>query len=129
MAGLLSSERYQRVLTDIKKRRERQRDEDLRSLMSCDWGRRVVHWLLYDEGKLQSQSFNPFIEGIKDGLCAAMHMAKIEGARDLAMNLNNRIQIAAPIDSDLMRSESMSNARDDLQLEEQAAHDVAGELS
>jgi hypothetical protein len=118
MPGKLSDNQYQQVLRDIRKRQDRQREADLRSMMAQEWGRRLCHWLVFDLGKLQTSSFNP---SIKDGYCAALHSARSEGARDFAIELHNEVQRLAPQQFLTMMSEQVRDLQADLALEDRAA--------
>jgi len=60
------------------------RREDLGAIMGTESGRRFVHRLIYDLGKLDSLSLEG---GIKDGVAMAQLTAANEGRRELALTL------------------------------------------
>lgn len=62
---------------------------DLEWAMRDERGRRLIYWLVFERGMLESSSFEP---KIKDGLCASIHMARNEGIREFAIALAQEIQ-------------------------------------
>lgn len=110
--GKLSDAQFQARLRDIAKRRERQREEDLRQLMRHDWGRRVAHWIVFDAGRLQAVSFNPAIKGD-----SSLHTHFAEGRRDLAIDVHNELQRLSPRECVAMMQEQVNAAESDLAIE------------
>lgn len=76
--------------------------DDLLALMSAPWGRRLVHWLIYDVGQLEGECFDPTV---KDGQCAGQHAARIDGRRDRARGLKRLVSELAPDHYRAMRRE------------------------
>lgn len=64
-------------------------DADLEWLLQHEEGRRIAYRLVYVLGGLDAPSFEP---KIKDGLCAALHMARNEGMRELAAELGSQLR-------------------------------------
>lgn len=122
--GQLSDAQTQDRLRNAIAQRERQRKDDLRSLMSQPSGRRVVYGLIFGAGRLQSLSFDA---GIKDGLCAALHAAKAEGAREAAIDLHNEVKELVPEFFLAMMGEHIRSAAADLAIE--MKDQTAGELA
>jgi hypothetical protein len=102
----------QQAVRDIEKRRRREHEEDLHSLMSHDWGRRLCYWLIYELGGLHAPSF---AGGIKDGVCAALHSAKTEGFREMAGAVMQQVQSLALNDYLIMMSEQIQNRQAEMQ--------------
>lgn len=110
--GNLSDPQFQDKMRDAGRRRERQREDDLKSLMRHDWGRRVVYWVVYDLGRSMSVSFDPRIKGD-----SSLHTHFADGRRDLAIDVYNEIQRLAPRELLAMMAEQISAAQADLALE------------
>jgi hypothetical protein len=100
----------------IQRRRERQREDDLRQLMAEDWGRRIAHWVVFDMCGLQASSVDM---GIKDGLCSALHAFHRQGAQGVGIDVHNEMQRLAPKQVLLMAEEQIRASQADLALEAQ----------
>jgi hypothetical protein len=71
---------------------EEQRDGDLRNLLSQDWGRRLVYWLVFDVGGMCAGSFD---ETKRDGNNTGMFTAYNEGRRAAGIDIFNRVESAS----------------------------------
>lgn len=76
--------------------RQRQRDDDLRALMSTAQGRRVAYRLVFDLCDVLSPAVDTFILGIKDGASAAMHTWRRIGRQSVGTELLAVLQGVAP---------------------------------
>lgn len=92
---------------------------DLQNLMATASGRRVACWLIYDVAGLQDASFHEgsVTASIKDGVCAAMHMARLEGRRNVAIDVHNELRRVAPAQLLTMLREQLEAADADLAAE------------
>ena len=91
----MSDPQRDEILRNAERRRRRQLSDDMRRLMSEEWGRRLAVWLVYDLCALEELSFNEYNSGIKHGQTAAMHMAMNEGRRMAGHDLRRQIQSLA----------------------------------
>lgn len=126
MAGKLSDSQYQQVLRDIQKRADRQREEDIRTIMDTEAGRRFIYWVIFDKGKLQDRSFTSGVENVKDGIHAALRMARIEGSRVLAIDLHNDVRDTTPMAFLTMMSEAVRSMEANLAQEQRAERSAEG---
>lgn len=85
--------------------RWRQIQQDIRTLMGEEWGRRLAHWIINDLGphgaerglvNLGGPSDSTFDPGVRDGACLAMHQSFYDGAHTAMRKLHNVIQDEAP---------------------------------
>jgi hypothetical protein len=90
---------------------------DLEELLRQPWGRRLYHRLVFLMGNLYSESFEP---AIKDGMCAALHMARAEGVRWMARTLANEAQLHFPELWNQMLAERVLAAAEEARLRQQA---------
>lgn len=79
--GPLGNPKAQEKLRDIERVAAWVDDADVEWLLQHEQGRRIAYRLVYVLGRLDSPSFEP---SIKDGLCAALHIARNEGIREAA---------------------------------------------
>ena len=101
--GKLSNEQYQNRVRQANNQRDRQRDDDLKQLMSTSWGRRLAYWLIHGDpsterpkefiGRLGSSVFD---SSIRDGVGCAILAARVDGARMFAIELHNDIERVTP---------------------------------
>ena len=120
------------VLRGAKNERELERmlsaieQADLEELLRQPWGRRFYYRLVYLMGNLDSESFDP---SIKDGQCAALHMARAEGIRWMARVLAQEAQLLFPDFWNLMQQERISAAAEEARLRQAArtASETEGE--
>jgi len=115
--GKLSDKQFQARARDVERRLMRQRDDDLRELMSAQYGRRVAVWIIYELGRLQDESF----DGSKrDGLNTALFTARAEGRRELAIDLHNELQRLAPDMVVRMLQERLETIQAEMSLESES---------
>jgi hypothetical protein len=62
-------------------------------LLKAAWGRELAYHLIYERGRALAASFEP---AIKDGMCAALHMARNEGIREYGAALGVDLQEEFP---------------------------------
>jgi hypothetical protein len=99
-----------RILSAIEK-------ADLEELLRQSWGRRLYYRLVFEMGRLEAPSFEP---GLADGACAALHMARNEGIREVAQRLAREAQLHCPEHWTLMLQERVAAAAEEARLREQA---------
>lgn len=98
----VSDEAQQAALAELDVDEGRLAVEDLERLMSEPWGRRVLYRVVFLVGRLNASSFEP---RIKDGMAAALHMARNEGLREGAAVFAEEAQRFFPDLWDLMVAE------------------------
>ena len=113
--GSLSDAQYQERLRVVHKARDRQRLEDLRTLMANDWGRRLAYWLTYELAGVQERVFDG---SIKDGGSSGQHMAFRDGRRAVGLDLVAELQATSPIHWLSMIDEANRERKADLALEQ-----------
>lgn len=112
--GPLSDAQYQDRLRLVERVRARQRDQDMKTLMSHAWGRRLAYTLGFELGRLHAQSFAP---SVKDGVAMLGITAHREGRREMAADFIGRIQEVAPDLYLTMMAEQIHERQTDLALE------------
>lgn len=85
---------------DVLSERQRQLAEDLCSLMSVRWGRRLAQWLIYEVGHMNESSFfaspaGHSVASIKEGRAAEAHRDYHEGLRGMAITIYQAISEVA----------------------------------
>jgi len=99
---------------------------DLETVLKTHEGRRMYYRLVFELCLLESSSFN---SGIKDGVCSALHMAHLEGRRDIGRVLAQEAQAHLPDLWRLMVNERIAHAdadaaeRDRLTRPQETDHD------
>jgi len=88
-----SNKVLQRALKNNERRLRDFELADLESVLATFEGRRFYYRLVFEVCNLESSSFNPLI---KDGACAAQHMAHMEGRRDVGRVMLQEAQAHCP---------------------------------
>lgn len=92
----------------LAERRQEQRGEDLRALMSTEWGRRIAYWQIYELSGVTRRSYNA---GIKYG--AELSMAHGEGMREVGLELLRLVKETAPDQYLAMMAERIQASQDE----------------
>lgn len=90
---------------------------DLEELLRQPWGRRIYYRIVFQLGNLYSESFDP---AIKDGMCAALHMARNEGIRWAGRRLAQEAQELCPDQWNQMLAERVAAAAEEARLRREA---------
>ena len=93
MTSFLGNENVQKALRLVDRRLRAEEVKDLERLLGTDFGRRVYCRLVFELGNIESLSMN---FDIKDGVCAAIHMAYNEGLRAMARIMYQEAQQVCP---------------------------------
>lgn len=117
MSGHLSDPGVQDRLRALERKLSAIEAADLDELLRHDWGRRFYYRITHEMGLLVSASFEP---GIKDGITAAIHMARNEGIREFAIRLMTEAQAVNPDLWSRMLVERIAARAEEARLREQA---------
>jgi hypothetical protein len=118
LEGHLSDSGAQDRLRALERRLSAIEAADLDELLRHDWGRRFYYRITHEMGLLVSSSFEP---GIKDGVAAAIHMARNEGIREFAIRLMDEAQAVAPDLWSRMLMERIAGRAEEARQREQAS--------
>ena len=91
--GGLSNVSLQRALKDNERELRDFEAVDLETVLSSEAGRRFFYRLVFEVCNIESSAFNPLI---KDGVCAGLHMAHMEGRRDVGRVMLQEAQAHCP---------------------------------
>jgi hypothetical protein len=117
VSGHLSDPGVQDRLRALERKLSAIEAADLDELLRHDWGRRFYYRITHEMGLLVSASFEP---GIKDGITAAIHMARNEGIREFAIRLMTEAQAVNPDLWSRMLVERIAARAEEARLREQA---------
>jgi hypothetical protein len=93
MTSFLGNENVQKALRLVDRRLRAEEAKDLESVLGTAPGRRLYCRLVFELGNIEALSFNP---DIKDGVCAAIHMAHNDGLRAMARIMYQEAQQVCP---------------------------------
>lgn len=95
---------------DLEKLKDDMVEEDFRLLMSHDWGRRILSWIIHDLCHVREMSW-PRCMNIKEGGSAYAHAAYFEGIKHVGGRLELMAEAMAPHYADVMEAERRVRAR------------------
>lgn len=108
-------------LNELQKRKERTLNDDINRLMGDQMFRRFAYWLIWSECGINDGVFNM---GIKDGMCSALIASRMDGRRDVAIDVTQKLQSICPDKYAIMIKESVSALEEELLLNQEVEKEM-----